>query len=218
MSNDKQAVYTGPGTVATDTAPWMSWEDEMDDGMSAELAAQVEEYARNRYEEDQSSSETKELLAMMKENNDENAEGYQWLKKADYANEEERTGRVLHSAEFITILRKALRSTDTRVFYKQHLHNDKAVLVFTKGQLEEIGCWVQQGNMPELSIMRFDEHNVPTNEKRRGWRTCLLQLILKGVISEQSADKYFGKPKLTAAYSRYNAQVHAFRNRNVEQI
>lgn len=212
--DNKQAVYTGPGTVASDTAPWESWDDEMDDDMSAELAAEVAEYAANRYEEDQSSSETKELLAMMKENNDDNAEEYQWLKKGEYANEEERTGRVMHSSEFITKLRKA----GVRCFYKQHIHLDKAILVFTKGLVEEVGCWVQQGNMPELSLMNFDEHGVPLAEKRRGWRTCLLQLILKGVISEKQAEKFYGKAKLTAAYARYNQTLHSFRNRNSEQI
>jgi hypothetical protein len=214
MPDHKEAVYTRPGTVATDTAPWMSWDDEMDDGISAELAEEVAEYARNRYEDNQSSSETKELLEMMREQNDDNAEQYQWLKKADYANEEERTGRVIHSSEFISILRKA----GVKCFYRQHIHFDKAILIFTKGQVEEVGCWVQQGNMPELSIMNFDNHGVPLAERRRGWRTALLQLILKDVISEKQADKYFGKPKLTAAYSRYNATLYAFRNRSVEQI
>jgi hypothetical protein len=214
MPDHKEAVYTRPGTVATDTAPWMSWDDEMDDGISAELAEEVAEYARNRYEDNQSSSETKELLEMMREQNDDNAEQYQWLKKADYANEEERTGRVIHSSEFISILRKA----GVKCFYRQHIHFDKAILIFTKGQVEEVGCWVQQGNMPELSIMNFDDHGVPLAERRRGWRTALLQLILKDVISEKQADKYFGKPKLTAAYSRYNATLYAFRNRSVEQI
>ena len=214
MPDHKEAVYTRPGTVATDTAPWMSWDDEMDDGISAELAEEVAEYARNRYEDNQSSSETKELLEMMREQNDDNAEQYQWLKKADYANEEERTGRVIHSSEFISILRKA----GVKCFYKQHIHFDKAILIFTKGQVEEVGCWVQQGNMPELSIMNFDNHGVPLAERRRGWRTALLQLILKDVISEKQSDKYFGKPKLTVAYSRYNSTLYAFRNRSVEQI
>lgn len=214
MADLKEAVYTSPGTVASEQAPWMSWDDEMDDGMSAELAAEVEEYAKNRYEDDQSGSETKELLAMWKERNDEAAEEYQWLKKADYANEEERTGRVMHSSEFITKLRKA----GVQCFYRQHPHPDKAILIYNQGQIEEVGCWVQQGNMPELSIMRFDDHNVPTNEKRRGWRTCLLQLILKGVITEKLANKYFGKPKLSAAFAQYNGYLYAFRNRNVEQI
>jgi hypothetical protein len=214
MPDHKEAVYTRPGTVATDTAPWMSWDDEMDDGISAELAEEVAEYSRNRYEDNQSSSETKELLEMMREQNDDNAEQYQWLKKADYANEEERTGRVIHSSEFISILRKA----GVKCFYRQHIHFDKAILIFTKGQVEEVGCWVQQGNMPELSIMNFDDHGVPLAERRRGWRTALLQLILKDVISEKQADKYFGKPRLTAAYSRYNATLYAFRNRSVEQI
>ena len=214
MPDHKEAAYTRPGTVATDTAPWMSWDDEMDDGISAELAEEVAEYARNRYEDNQSSSETKELLEMMREQNDDNAEQYQWLKKADYANEEERTGRVIHSSEFISILRKA----GVKCFYKQHIHFDKAILIFTKGQVEEVGCWVQQGNMPELSIMNFDDHGVPLAERRRGWRTALLQLILKDVISEKQSDKYFGKPKLTVAYSRYNSTLYAFRNRSVEQI
>jgi hypothetical protein len=217
MADQKEAVYTRPGTVASDKAPWMSWDDEMDDGISAELAAEIDEYAKNRYEEDQSSSETKELLAMMREQNDENAEEYQWLKKADFANEEERTGRVLHSSEFITRLRRA----GVTCFYKQHIHIDKAILIVTKGQVEEVGCWVQQGNMPELSFMHFDEHNVPGAEKRRGWRTCLLQLILKGFITEKKAIKYFGHPKQTATFNRqsgYNQLLYAFRNRNVEQI
>lgn len=215
MADQKEAVYTTPGTVAEERAPWMSWDDEMlDKSISAELAEEMEEYAKNHYEEDQSSEESKELLAMWKERNDDAAEEYQWLKKADYANEEERTSRVMHSSEFLTRLRKA----GINCFYKQHPHADKAILVFVKGQLEEVGCWVQQGNMPELSIMRFDDHNVPTNEKRRGWRTCLLQLILKGVITEKAAVKYFGPSKLTAAFAQYNGYLYAFRNRNVEQI
>jgi hypothetical protein len=210
MADQKEAVYTRPGTVASDKAPWMSWDDEMDDGISAELAAEIDEYAKNRYEEDQSSSETKELLAMMREQNDENAEGYQWLKKSEYANEEERTGRVMHSAELVNRLRKS----GIKCHYRQHVHADKAVLYITVGGREELAAWVQQGNMPELSMMNFDEHGVPTNEKRRGWRTVLLQLILKGYITEDKAVKFFGHPKLTAAFDRYNSTMYSWRNRD----
>jgi hypothetical protein len=71
---------------------------------------------------------------------------------------------------------------------------------------------VQIGQMPELSIMNFDDHGVPTNERRRGWRTCLLQMILKGLISEEKANEVFGKPKTIQAFHRYNAMLLAFRN------
>jgi hypothetical protein len=66
--------------------------------------------------------------------------------------------------------------------------------------------------MPELSTFRFDEHGVPTTEKFRGWRTCTLQLILKGVISEKKANEVFGKPATTPAFHRYNATLQQFRN------
>lgn len=48
---------------------------------------------------------------------------------------------------------------------------------------------------PEWSVMRFDEYGVPTNEKFHGWRTALLALITKGVITKTQAHKAFGKPK-----------------------
>jgi hypothetical protein len=45
---------------------------------------------------------------------------------------------------------------------------------------------------PEWSIMRFNEYNVPTVEKYRGWRTAMLQLILAGVLTEEEVDRAFG--------------------------
>ena len=64
--------------------------------------------------------------------------------------------------------------------------------------------------MPELSIMRFDEHGVPTTEKNRGWRTALLQLILKSFINQKVADEVFGAPKTTEAFHRYNSTLQHF--------
>lgn len=48
---------------------------------------------------------------------------------------------------------------------------------------------------PEWSVMRFDEYGVVTNEKYHGWRTALLSLITKGVITKDEAHRAFGKPK-----------------------
>lgn len=61
-------------------------------------------------------------------------------------------------------------------------------------------------------MMRFDEHGVPLAEKYRGWRTPLLQLILKGVISQKKAEEAFGKPPTTPAFHRYNALLQSYRN------
>jgi predicted molibdopterin-dependent oxidoreductase YjgC len=60
--------------------------------------------------------------------------------------------------------------------------------------------------------MNFDDHGVPLAERRRGWRTVLLQAILKGVITEEKANKEFGKPRQDAAFDRYNGLLKAFRD------
>jgi hypothetical protein len=215
MSYGKEAVYAGQGTRLSEKAPWESWDSEWDENIPNDLALEIEDYANKRYEEGQSSSESKELLAQWKEENDGLAEQYQWVTKSEYDDEKAREGRIMAHSEFITLLRKA----GVQCFYRQHPHADKAVMYFVDSQgIEQKGPWVQVGYCPELSIMNFDAHGVPLAERRRGWRTPLLQLILASAITEEKADKTFGKPKLTAAYSRYNATLYAFRNRNVEKI
>jgi hypothetical protein len=51
---------------------------------------------------------------------------------------------------------------------------------------------LQDGCGPEWSVMRFNEWNVPTVEKYRGWRTAMLHLILAGVLTEDEVDRAFG--------------------------
>lgn len=47
---------------------------------------------------------------------------------------------------------------------------------------------------PEWSVMRFDEYDVPTDEKYRGWRTALLRLMQEEVLTEDEVNKAFGAP------------------------
>lgn len=195
--------------MSSTRAPWETYGEELEEKLDPELAAAVAAYAETRYDEVQSSNQTKEELHRQKELNEELAKEYQWLTPQEYADHYQRIGTVLTHAQFITKLRDA----KIDCWYTQHPHADKAVLLVSKnGRPREVACWVQQGQMPELSIMRFDDHGVPLNEKRRGWRTCLLQLILKGIIAEETANQTFGKPKQTEAFHRYNSLLQAFRN------
>ena len=59
---------------------------------------------------------------------------------------------------------------------------------------------------PEYSLMRFNDYNVPTNERYRGWRTALLALIVAGVLTEGEADRAFG-PAVGAASVFYRQQL-----------
>jgi hypothetical protein len=71
---------------------------------------------------------------------------------------------------------------------------------------------LQDGVSPEWSLYHFDQYDVPTSEKYHGWRTCLLSLILRGVLTEQEAHSAFGMPTGQAS-EFYREQLFAYRNR-----
>lgn len=197
------------GTRLSDQPRWELYDKEMDHDptVTPELQKEIDEYSQKHH--DSSTNQTKEELQRFEEMNAEAAKQYQFCTPDEYNNVEERTGRVMHSSEFI----KKLRSVGVRCWYRTHGQQGKVTLMIQRKSLApEVGCWVQLGNMPELSIMRFDEHGIPLDEAYRGWRTCLLQLILKSALTEKQAEEVFGKPKHTAAFHRYNFLLQNFRN------
>jgi hypothetical protein len=203
-----EEVRRQQGTRLSERAPWETYAEEMDEKLDPKLAEAVAEYAEKRHDAP-SSNQNKEALAEQQELSAEAAKQYQWLTPEEYEDLGPRIGRVMSHAEFITKLRDA----GVECWYVQHVHTDKAVLLVSqKGADREVGCWVQIGLMPELSIMNFDDHGVPLAERRRGWRTALLQLILKGILSEETANKVFGTPREHPAFHRYNQTLQAYRN------
>jgi hypothetical protein len=79
----------------------------------------------------------------------------------------------------------------------------------------KMACWVQDGFCPEYSIMKFDDHDVPLDERMRGWRTPLLQMILLGILKEEIVEQVFGKAEGPAS-TKYNSLLYAIRNREVK--
>jgi hypothetical protein len=206
-----QEILKSQGTRLSNDAPWESYETELTgQKMSPELAAQVADYTTKRYQDAPVSSQAQEVLAENREINEGIAQQYQWLKPEEYEDFGARIGKVMTHAEFITKLRQA----GVACHYVAHPHADKATLLWAKVGCEkpEVACWVQLGQMPELSIMNFDQYGAPLAERRRGWRTCLLQIILKGILTEEKANETFGKPKQDRAFDRYNSTLQAFRN------
>lgn len=201
---------TGQGTRLSEKAPWQTYESEMTEVLDPTLAKEVEEYSKNRHE--RTSSQNEEELARQKEYSDGVAKEYQWLTPEEYEYIEPRIGRPMTHDNFIGKLRGGC---NVRCWYVQHPHPDKLTLLFSNAagtQTPEVACWVQAGWMPEYSMMRFDDHGVPLNERRRGWRTPLLQLILKGIVSEAKAVEVFGQAQGPAS-ERYLSTLYEFRNR-----
>ncbi len=203
----KSDIDKAQGTRNSEVAPWESYDDDFGHDDPALLEAMAE-YAQN-VSDAEASSQTKDELARLKEGAAEQVKEYQWVTPEEYKNEGDRIGRIMHNVVFINLLREA----GVKCWYRNHPQAGKITLVVQRRDLPaEVGCWCQAGYAPELSIMRFDSHGVPTTEKYRGWRTSLLQLILKGIISQKQAEKTFGKPPVTPAFARYNATLQNFRN------
>jgi hypothetical protein len=195
------------GTINDKRAPWETYSASLEEKIDPKLQAEIDEYATKRHEK--SSEQNEEELARWKEENDYLSKQYQFLSPEEYADEDARKGELRHSSDLIKIFREELK---LKCWYRDHPHKDKITLVVKReGQEPEVGCWVQLGWMPEYSVVRFDDHGVPLNEKYRGWRTVLLQLILKGIVSEEAAHAVFGKATGPAS-ERYNATLFSVRN------
>jgi hypothetical protein len=62
---------------------------------------------------------------------------------------------------------------------------------------------------PEWTVMRFNEYNVPTNERYRGWRTVLLALVMSEVLTEEEAHRAFPlRPSAASTFYQQQLQTH----------
>lgn len=73
--------------------------------------------------------------------------------------------------------------------------------------------YLQWPRGPEWSLMRFNEYDVPTSERYRGWRTALLRLMQERVVTEEEVDRAFGPVVENEASLYYRQQVAELRNR-----
>lgn len=73
-------------------------------------------------------------------------------------------------------------------------------------------CYLQVPAMYEWSVMRLNRHNIPDGEDYRGWRTAVVQLVKKDVLSEREAHRIFGVPSPNERSSRYFRSLWEKRN------
>ena len=209
MQPTAQQIQAAQGTRLSEKNPWETYGQELEVEMTPELAAEVADYA-TRYHE-KSNSQNEEELARQKELSYDAMGEYRWCDPEEYADIQARIGRIMHYNELITRLRKI----GVRCWLRHHPQPDKLTLVIQRNKdvmkEPEVGCWIKNGYMPEYSVMGFDEHGVPLAEKYRGWRTAILQLILKQVLTEDAAHKEFG-PAERSCSTRYNSILHGLRN------
>lgn len=73
-------------------------------------------------------------------------------------------------------------------------------------------CYIDVPFMWEWSVLLLDGHGIPNGEKSRGWRTVVIQLVEKEIITEQQCHKIFGVPAPNPISSRYFRSLWEKRN------
>jgi hypothetical protein len=68
----------------------------------------------------------------------------------------------------------------------------------------------------EWSLLTFNEYDIPVGERRRGWRTAMLELILKGVLTEDEVNRAFGPVALNGVSQLYRERLYHYRKRGMQ--
>ena len=119
-------------------------------------------------------------------------------------------------------LRKVVRSTGRIWLSRESRVGRIGVMAYVPDQMtgrREIRqvTTLQYPYGPEWSLMRFNSVGVATDERYRGWRTAMLQMVLADVLTEREVERAFG-PATGPASLHYREQMQGYRNRKAGLI
>jgi len=205
----------GLGTEKSDIAPWESYDREMDvtRGWSPEFRARVDEYSKRRH--DKPNSAGIEEVMRQNEMSTESVKEYKFFRQFEdgLTDEKMRRGELMFCLDFAERLNTIIPAYLSAKIIKG-LSGLYVYMPDVKGGRWHYVCGVQASMMNEYSVIYLDSHNLPLNEKKRGWRTVLLRLIQNSFISEEDAHQVFGEPTSGPVSRRYREQLWFFRNRS----
>ena len=151
----------------------------------------------------------KEAFAAEKEMSDQQVESYKMDGQDLLSDEKPRKVHIITTRDFI----KKLRDNGVRCFTVDNGLAGTVGLWAARGTQMVYVCYLQIPCMYEWSVLRLDAHNLPDGERFRGWRTVLMQLIMKDILTEEEAHKIFGKPTGGIVSSIYRKSLWARRNK-----
>lgn len=193
-----------------------SMDDELDNPLihDPEIAKQLEDMAQ-RFVKPTDQNVERALAEYEKSYHHEGTRRQRWAGQKRWMGkeaEEMRLVQILHPYTFLRRLRRA--GVDARA----EEHKNARLWLNAGTVLGRIGInahvegaprfitTIQYPYAPEYSVMRFNQYDVPQEEKFRGWRTTLLCLIVAGLITEKEAERAFG-PAVGPASEFYRQQL-----------
>lgn len=99
-------------------------------------------------------------------------------------------GQVMHMDVFL----KKLQTLNPTFFYNDFSALGMRGLGYVKNGVAVGLTSVQEGISIEWSQLRTDQYQIGTSEKFRGWRTVLMNLIDKEILTQEQVHSAFGKP------------------------
>jgi hypothetical protein len=205
----------GLGTELNSSAPWETYDKTMDASRywSEQTKREVEAYSKRRHDKVHSAG----LEEVMRQNelSTESVKEYKFFRQFEdnLTDEKQRKGELMFCLDFAHRLNKILpaylSATIRRGLSGLYVHTPDV-----KGGHWHYVCGVQASMMYEYSVIRLDSHQLPINEKQRGWRTVLLRLTMGSFVSEEEAGAEFGEPHSGPISRRYREQLYYFRNRS----
>ena len=195
------------GTAGREQAPWLDYDKAVVGDDTPEMQKAIEQYALHRHVG--TSAENEETLARMREENYNSVSEFRFLDPSEYADLGPRIGQIYSYDEFISKLRKI----GITCFYREMGHPQKLALWVQKNSLTEpqVAGWIQRPFMIEYEVVDFDDKGLPKGSKYRGWRSILLQMRMKEMITEAQINKHFGQASGPAS-ARYLSTMQSLRN------
>ena len=134
-------------------------------------------------------TEIDEATKQAREDNMNAVRKYRFTHQEDYVDWV--PGRILWLGDFLSMLQQIRPDA----FYAEYaIQGRRGIGFIINGKPEYSGVSIGNGNCPEWSQLRVDARGLPLSEKYRGWRTVLLALIKRDIITVEQCDAVFGKP------------------------
>jgi len=172
--------------IIDDSQPGTGFADDVTDLPEYQHPAVLD--AEKRAQDAKPSAGLEEAVLEARESNTDAVRLYRFRHQEDYTGWV--PGRILKIGDFLGLL----QTIRPDAFVAEHQILGLRGLGFVEGGKPVYSGTSVQDVAPEWSQLRIDAHGLPTREKYRGWRTVLLTLIKKQIITEEQCDKVFGKP------------------------
>lgn len=188
------------------------WDKEIEGSdVSPAMQEQINEF-RKRAEDLKPSAQTLEQLQEQHEINVESTKDARFEDQNILEDEAPRIGRKMHHEKFISVLRRG----GVRCWYNQNPFKGIIGLRAVREGYEQLGaqyiCGVKLGWTTEYDTLHYDDKGLPLNKKTIGWRSVLLMLISKGILTENQAHQLFGHPSLNRGSVIYREKLWQMRN------